>query len=446
MRVVVVGQGYVGLTAATALAADGHDVVGVECDETRLQALRASAAPIYEPGLQELLADVVARGALTFAGSVAEVRAPVDAAIVAVGSPPSPGGGADLRFVRAAVDDVAALSPPPAVVMVKSTIPPGTSGELVARAPAPAALRARYVHSPEFLNQGVALDEWRNPARVVVGLWNESLIEPLRDLYRGVTGPWVVTTPVNAEMIKYASNAFIAARTSFASEIANACEHLGADVDEVLLGAGLDPRIGNESWKLGLGFGDSCLAKDVAALTFTSTAAGYPMRLLETVLAVNGAQRLRPVRTVRDALETAESDAPVAVLGLNNEPHSDDMRYAASLVLVPELQKVAADVRVWDPLLSAVEAEATFPGVTPCESLVDALTGAGVALVLTEFDDVTSADWTALASVMTEPGLVVDAKNCLSPAAVMEAGLAYRGVGRSTGRAAGSIVLPPAPV
>lgn len=446
MRVVVVGQGYVGLTAATALAADGHEVVGVECDGHRLRALRAAAAPLYEPGLQQLLADVTARGALTFEASVADVDAPVDAVVVAVGSPPSPSGAADLRFVRAAVDDVARLSPLPDVVMVKSTIPPGTSGELVARSPRPAALRSRYVHSPEFLNQGTALEEWRNPARVVVGLWEEALVEPLRDLYRGVTGPWVVTTPVNAEMIKYASNAYLATRISFANELANACERLGADVGEVLLGAGLDPRIGGDWWRPGIGYGDSCLAKDLAALTYTSTAAGCQMRLLEAVQAVNVAQRLKPVRVVRDAIEAAETAAPVAVLGLNNEPHSDDMRYAASLVLVPELRRLG-DVRVWDPLLPERDVESLFPGVTRCESVEDAVSGAGVAVVLTEFDDVVRADWPSLAAVMTEPALVVDAKNCLEPAAVMDAGLAYRGVGRSTDRVADRrIVLPPTPV
>lgn len=197
---------------------------------------------------------------------------------------------------------------------------------------------------------------------------------------------------------------------------------------------------------MGIGYGDSCLAKDTAALTFTATAAGYPMRLLEAVQAVNIAQRIRPVRVVRDALEAAESAAPVAVLGLNNEPHSDDMRYAASLVLVPELHRLA-DVRVWDPVLPARDVAMLFPGVTRCETVEDALAGAGVVVVLTQFDDVVRADWAALAPTMAEPGLVLDVKNCLEPAAVMDAGLAYRGVGRSTGRGSTRrIVLPPAPV
>jgi len=306
MRVAVVGQGYVGLTASTGLAKVGHDVIGVERDPERLAALQSGRPPLFEPGLEELLHEVVGSGQLSFAGSVGDVSGPVDAVAMAVATPPLPSGGSDLSQMSRAMQEILAMSPLPEMIMVKSTIPPGASRQYLAeRCETSASLRDRYVYSPEFLSQGTALREWRSPSRVVVGLWNRALLSQVKDLYRGVSGPWVVTSPTNAEMIKYASNAFLATKTSFIDEIANLCERVGAGIEPVIEGMKLDPRIGESYWKVGCGYGDSCLSKDVRALMHWSNAHGYTMRLLEAVEAVNDAQRLKPLWLARQALASA---------------------------------------------------------------------------------------------------------------------------------------------
>jgi UDPglucose 6-dehydrogenase len=425
VRVAVVGQGYVGLTASTGLASAGHDVVGVECAPDRLEALRNGRAPFYEPGLAELLERVVATGRLAFARSLAEVDGHVSAVVVAVATPTDPEGSCDLTQVDCVLEDVLGRPEPPELVVLKSTVPPGTSEERMKR-----PIAARYVYSPEFLNQGNAVEEWRRPARVVAGLWNEELLPALRELFRGVEGPWVVTTPTDAEMIKYASNAFLATRTSFINEVANLCDRVGADVARVVEGIGLDPRIGSLHWFVGCGYGDSCLSKDVQALIHRAGLSGYSPRLLQAVQDVNSTQRLRPLRLVRAAVDGSPGEPALAVLGLAFEPHSDDVRYAPSRLLVPEFLELVQDVRVWDPLLPSREIARLFPGTTACPSVEDAVRGAGVVLALTEYPEVRRAEWAALAPTIVSPRLVVDAKNCLDAAAVLDAGLDYRGLGR----------------
>jgi UDPglucose 6-dehydrogenase len=430
VRVAVVGQGYLGLTTATCLAEAGHDVIGVESDPIRLAALAAGKAPIYEPGLQDLLASVGRSGQLRFARTVKEVNGPVDVVVVAVGSPPRPSGEADLRQVTAAVRETLTLSPPPHLIIAKSTILPGTSRGWLASDWA-RELPSHYVYSPEFLNQGNALADWRTPTRIVVGLWNQALLDDLRELYRGVAGRWVVTTPTNAEAIKYASNAFLATRISFANEIAGWCERVGADVDDVLYGAGLDPRIGSALLRPGIGYGGSCLPKDVQALVRHSRTSGCTMPLLEAVQAVNEAARQRLLGVLRDALGVTCAPCPViAVLGLTYEPDSDDMRDAPSLAVVPELCRVAAEVRVWDPLLPAAEVARLFPEVCRGSSLGMTVEGAEVIVVLTEYPQIVRADWASVAALATPSALVLDAKNCLDPGVVTGAGFGYWGVGR----------------
>jgi UDPglucose 6-dehydrogenase len=432
LRVMVVGQGYVGLTASTGLAAAGHDVVGVEQDPARHAALQQARCPVYEPGLQQLLAGVVNDGKLTFARQVRGCRGTFDVAIIAVASPPLPSGGADIRQVEAAVSEVLALDPPPAVIITKSTIPPGTSRALVARSPHSATLRQAYAHCPEFLNQGTAVIDWQFPSRVVVGLWNQALVALLRDLFRGVNGPWVVSHPTDAEVVKYASNAFLAVKISFANEVANYCDAVAAGIDVVVEGLQLDPRMAAAFWRPGLGYGDSCLPKDVAALIQHGASLGYPMRLLESVQAVNATQCLRPVGLAREWIRghPQQVHPTVAVLGLVYEPHSDDMRAAPSIRIVPELQQLAQNVRVWDGVLPAPDVMTMFPGVTPAESPELAVCGADIVVVLTEFEQVTCLDWSAAAVTMGPEAVIIDGKNCLDADQIRAVGLAYRGVGR----------------
>jgi UDPglucose 6-dehydrogenase len=428
----VVGQGYVGLTASTGLAAAGHDVVGVEQDPARYGALQRSVCPVYEPGLQELLSSVVYNGKLTFARQVRDCKGAFSVAIIAVASPPLPSGGADIRHVEAAMGEVLATGSPPAAVITKSTIPPGTSRALVARSPHSAVLRQAYAHCPEFLNQGTAVVDWRLPSRVVVGLWNPGLIPLLGELFRGVSAPWIVSHPTDAEVVKYASNAFLAVKISFANEMANYCDVVAANIDVVIEGLQLDPRMAAAFWRPGLGYGDSCLPKDVTALIQHGASLGYPMRLLESVQAVNATQRLRPVALAKEWVrEHPQWVRPtIAVLGLAYEPHSDDMRAAPSVQVVSELQQLAEDVRVWDGILSAPAVLAMFPGVALSESPELAMRGADIVVVLTEFEQITSLDWSAAAAKLGPDAVIIDGKNCLDAGQVRSAGLAYQGVGR----------------
>src|SRR5262249_36448333 len=371
-------------------------------------------------------------GKLTFIQQVCDCPKPAEAAVIAVASPSLSSGGADVREVEAAVHDVLALDPLPGAIITKSTIPPTTSSTLVARFAHSAILRQLYVHCPEFLSQGTAVADWRYPSRLVVGLWNHGLMSLLQELFQEVDGPWVVGHPTEAEVIKYASNAFLATKISFANEIANYCDRVSASIDVVVDGLQLDTRMATGFWRPGLGYGDSCLPKDVAAFVQHAASVGYPMRLLESVQAVNATQRLRPVGVAREWVrEHAAQPAPsVAVLGLVYEPHSDDVRAAPSIEIVPELQQLSNDVRVWDPLLPDHRIRALFPNVTLSASPELALRGAHIVVVLAEFEQVMSLNWAAAAATLGPSAIVIDGKNCLDGGRVRCAGLEYRGVGR----------------
>ncbi len=429
MRIAVVGQGYVGVTAAACLAEAGHHVVGIESDLGRLRLLRHGRPPVYEPGLAELLGATMRSGRLTFRASLSGIAVPMDAAIIAVGSPPLPSGGADLRQVTTAIADVAAMRPAPRLILVKSTVPPGTSERLLAEADPALDLARRYVVSPEFLALGSALRDWRTPSRIVVGLHEQALMPELRELYRGIDAPWVVTDPTTAEMAKYASNAFLATKISFMNEIANLCEEVGGNVDDVAFGMSLDPRIGRGYLRPGVGYGGSCFPKDTRALAHLSNLAGHAMPLLDAVITVNNAQRLRVVRAVRAGLR--EPGGVVAVLGLAFKPGTDDVREAPSLTVIPELASLGFDVRAWDPVVDPRAAARALPGIARAETLEAALAGASAAVVLTEWQEIRDAPWEQLVPTMRPPRLVVDGRNCLDAARLRALTDAYRGVGRS---------------
>lgn len=429
MRVAVVGQGYVGLTAATCLAEEGHQVTGVESDASRLRALLEGRSPIYEPGLQSLMDATTATGGLKFAETLSSAGGPPDAVIVAVGTPPLASGQPDLSQVRAALTEVTHLDPLPGLVVLKSTVPPGTSARWLA---GPGErLTGRYVYNPEFLNQGSALDDWRSPARLVVGLADNTLLPALQELFASVSAPWLITDPTSAETIKYASNIFLATKISFANEVASLCEAVGACVDDVVHGAALDPRIGPDFLRVGIGYGDSCLPKDTQALAYWSRVTGQPMPLLRAVIEVNTAQRLRVIRMIQEHLGDLLAHQPgIAVLGLQYEPASDDVRDAPSRTIVPELQALGAQVRVWDPGLHRPVIDSMFPAAEYHATITGAVTGAAAAIVLTEWPQVREAPWAKLTGRMAEPRLVIDAKNFLVPADVASQGLLYRGIGR----------------
>ncbi|MFF5701402.1 UDP-glucose dehydrogenase family protein [Streptomyces sp. NPDC012794] len=442
MRVAVVGQGYVGLTAALGLAAKKHQVIGVEADPRRLRLLTEGEVPFEERGFGALLAEARGAGTLAFAGALSALRDPLDAVLIAVGSPPTATGRPDLGQVRAALADVLALTTLPGLVVVKSTVPPGTSADWLA-APDAEPLRTRYVYSPEFLSQGRAAEDWNHPARIVAGLAEPGLLDQVRELYRGIDAPWVVTDPTTAETVKYAANAFLATKVSFVGDLITLCEGTGADIDDVLTGAGLDPRIGPAFLRAEAGYAGSCLPKDTLALRYWSRLAGHPLPVIEAVIAANRAQVLRPVRLVRDHLgpvPLAGDGAVVAVLGLRYQAWTDDLRDAPSMTIVPELRALAGTVRIWEPSVPAAEITGLFPGTQPAADLTEALDGAAAAVVLTDWPQVTAAEWATHGRRMAAPRLLVDTKNCLPPAAVAHTGIRYLSMGprRSDGRSGSS--------
>lgn len=425
MRIAVVGQGYVGLTGAVSMALQGHQVTGVERDPERLRMLERGEAPVFEPGLPEQLAQ--ASGRMTFAPEVGEAHRsfPFDLVMITVGTPPGPTGGADLSQVEAAVDEATRLLPPPYVVL-KSTVPPGTSDMLLQAHP---ELRDRFAYNPEFLNQGSALTDWLSPARVVVGVYAKEMRVVLQRLYPQMSCPWVVTTPSSAEMTKYASNVFLATKICFANEMARLCDRPGMDIDDVLRGVGFDPRIGHAFLQPGLGYGDSCLPKDTAALAHWAAVRGVPTPLLDATIQVNTDQPGMVAAILREMLAETPVRPRIAVLGVRYEPWSDDLRAAPSLKIIPGLVEAGASVRVWDPALSAAGLMELFPGTTPCDDLKTAVDDAHAVLVLTEWPDIIEADWADLAGRLAAPCVVVDGKNCLLPDRMAGLPLLYRSIG-----------------
>ncbi|WP_049717528.1 nucleotide sugar dehydrogenase [Streptomyces caatingaensis] len=425
------GQGYVGLTAALGLAEQGHRVTGVESDPARLAALEDRRIPFDEPGMDGLLDRLLAGGGLRFAATLATAGPGPDAVVVAVGSPPTPTGRPDLRHVHAALAQVAALDPAPSLVMVKSTVPPGTSATWLAGARG-APLRDRYVYSPEFLNQGAALEDWRHPARLVAGLSGPGPLPLVRELYRGVEAPWVVTDPTSAEVIKYAGNAFLATKVSFAADLVTLCEGTGADIDAVLTGTGLDPRIGPAFLRAEAGYAGSCLPKDTRALAHWARLTGHHLPVVDAVATSHQTQLLRPVRILTEHLGAARllaGETTVAVLGLRYQTWTDDLRDAPCQTLLPELAASGARLRVWEPSLTPERITALFPVAEVAPGPDRALAGAAAALVLTDWPELLGADWSALARLMRPPRLLVDTKNCLPPAALTATGLVYRSMG-----------------
>ncbi|MEV8309721.1 UDP-glucose/GDP-mannose dehydrogenase family protein [Streptomyces flavidovirens] len=427
MRVAVVGQGYVGLTGAVALALQGHSVTGVEQDPGRLRILNAGEAPVFEPGLPQQLTAALATGRLRFVGGLAEChrRTPFDIVLITVGTPPRPDGAADLSQVTSVLEQIGNLLPVPRVVL-KSTVPPGTSSRLADAHP---WLRERYAYNPEFLNQGSALEDWAAPARIVAGTWSRDSERALRELYAGVASPWVATTPTSAEMIKYASNAFLAMKISFSNEIARMCCGPDVDVDRVLQGVGYDPRIGHAFLQPGLGYGDSCLPKDTAALAHWAGSVGIPAPLLRATIAVNDAQAGLALQMLRTELGAALRDATIAVLGVRYEPWSDDLRAAPSRTVVPAILGEAARVRVWDPATGPAAVAALFPAADPAPDLFGAVSGAHAVVLLTEWPQAIEADWPLLVSRLAEPRLLIDGKNCLPPERMAGLPVRYRSIG-----------------
>ncbi len=431
--IAVIGTGYVGLVTAAGFAELGNEVWCVDIDADKIARLERGEVPIYEPGLAESIASN--RERLHFSTELAPALEHARLLFVAVGTPPTYSGDADLSAVRAVVDAM-----PPSdrhALVMKSTVPVGTGAAIKRTFAERGKDGFRYASCPEFLKEGTALADFRAPDRVVVGDDGDWAGDAVVDLYAPLEAPLVRTDVASAEMIKMASNAFLATKISFINEIANVCEETGADVLEVAKGMGLDERIGRHFLRPGIGFGGSCFPKDVNALKQLAGNSGYHFQLLTAVIEVNELQKRRVISKLQKHLGSLVGKT-VALLGVAFKPDTDDMREASSLVLAARLQADGATVRAYDPIAEQ-EARRLMPGVDFASSALDALEGADAVVLVTEWPEFKQLDWAAAAQRM-RGRLVIDGRNALDADAARAAGFSFEGIGRASDRAAAAVV------
>ncbi len=433
MHITMIGTGYVGLVSGACFAEFGPTVTCVDLDEGKIARLNAGEIPIYEPGLDDLVARGVAAGRLSFTTDLAAAVAQADAVFIAVGTPSRRGDGhADLRYVEAAAADIARALTGYTVVVNKSTVPVGT-GRRVAQIIREVRPEADFdvASNPEFLREGSAIGDFMRPDRVVIGAESERAQAVMRELYRPLylsETPIVMTSLETAELTKYAANAFLATKITFINEIADLCEKVGADVQAVARGMGLDNRIGKKFLHAGPGYGGSCFPKDTLALVRTAQEAGAPVRIVETVVQVNDRRKGVMASRVMAAAGGSVRGKTIGVLGVAFKPNTDDMRDAPSLAIIPALQDAGATVRAFDPAAMR-EAAHQLPGVHWCRDAYDAAEGADVLVLITEWNEFRALDLARLGTLM-RARVLVDLRNVYRPEDVRAAGFAYSSIGR----------------
>jgi UDPglucose 6-dehydrogenase len=422
-RVAVFGAGYVGLVTGACFADLGHEVVVRDILADRIEALRRGEVPIYEPGLDELLQRNADR--LRFTTDVTEAVDGAEFVYVAVGTPPTYSGDADLSAVWTVIDELPEVDRR-VIVAMKSTVPVGTGEKIRHRLDERGLRHVGYVSNPEFTAEGTALRDFMHPDRTVIGAFDRADGDAVAELHRGIDAPIVRCDVASAEMIKLAANAFLTTRISFINEIANVCELVGADVNEVAHGVGLDHRLGPHFLRAGVGFGGSCFPKDITALKQLAGNSGYHFQLLSAVIEVNELQKRRVIGKLQQHLGRLRGKR-IALLGLAFKPHTDDTREAPSLVLAGRLLAEGAEVRAWDP----VATPDGLPGVTQVATIEAALADADAAVLVTEWPQLADVDWAEMSRTMRTP-VFVDGRNMLDPEAMRAAGFAYEGIGRAT--------------
>ena len=436
MRVTMIGAGYVGLVSGACFADFGHDVVCVDKDPGKIERLKQGVMPIYEPGLAELVASNVKEGRLSFTLDGRTAIAAADAVFIAVGTPSRRGDGhADLSYVYTAAKEIAECMSDFTVVVTKSTVPVGTGDEVeeIIRKTRPEADFAA-VSNPEFLREGAAINDFKRPDRIVVGTDNERAREVMRQLYRPLflnETPMLFTERRTSELIKYAANAFLAVKITFINEMADLCEKVGANVQDVSRGIGLDNRIGKKFLHAGPGYGGSCFPKDTLALTKTATDNGSPVRIVDTVVEVNAARKKAMAQRVINAVGGSVKGKTIGVLGLAFKPNTDDMRDAPSLDIIPALQAAGARIKAYDPE-SMHEAGKTLTEVDFCDGPYHAIDGSDAMVLITEWDQFRALDLDRVKKLLKSP-VVVDMRNVYQPADMKNRGFSYFSIGRPTG-------------
>ena len=434
MRVAMVGTGYVGLVSGACIADFGHQVTCVDKDTAKIAALNAGEIPIYEPGLKDLVQSNVSQGRLSFTATLSEALQEVDAVFIAVGTPSRRGDGhADLSYVYQAAREIAAELKRFTVVITKSTVPVGTGDEVerIIREMRP-DLDVAVVSNPEFLREGAAIHDFKHPDRIVIGAEDERAKKIVAGIYRPLSlnqAPILFTGRRTAELIKYAANAFLATKISFINEIADLCEKIGADVQEVARGIGLDNRIGSKFLHAGPGFGGSCFPKDVRALIKTAQDYDIPMRILEAVETVNDTRKRAMARKVSSSFAGVVRGKTIAILGLTFKPNTDDMREAPSIPLITALQDMGAKVRVYDPI-GMEQAKQMLLNVTYCQGPYDCVEEADAAVIVTEWEQFRALDLERVKNLMACP-VIVDLRNIYNPEDMKKQGFAYACVGRA---------------
>ena len=434
MRITMIGSGYVGLVSGACFSDFGHDVVCVDKDASKIEALKAGRMPIYEPGLDALVAANVSAGRLTFTTELAPAVAGADAIFIAVGTPSRRGDGhADLTYVFEAAREIAGAVTGPVVIVTKSTVPVGTGDrveEIIAEQGT--GHEVAVVSNPEFLREGAAISDFKRPDRIVIGTDDARARDVMREIYRPLylnESPILFTGRRTAELIKYAANAFLATKITFINEIADLCEAVGANVQDVSRGIGLDNRIGAKFLHAGPGYGGSCFPKDTLALLKTAEDYESPVRIVEAVVKVNDTRKRAMGRKVIAALGGDAKGKTVAILGLTFKPNTDDMRDAPSIAIVQSLLDAGATIRAYDPE-GMQHAKAIMPEITLAADAYDAARGADVVAIVTEWDIFRALDLKRLAETMAAP-VMVDLRNIYPPAEAKRAGFTYSSIGRA---------------
>ena len=433
MRIAMIGTGYVGLVSGACFSDFGHHVICVDKDHAKIEALERGVMPIFEPGLEQLVSRNVRGGRLSFTTDLPAGVADADAIFIAVGTPSRRGDGhADLSYVFGATEEIAKALTKPAVVVTKSTVPVGTGDEVerIIGETAPEA-QAWVVSNPEFLREGAAIDDFKRPDRIVVGTDSPEAAEIMREVYRPLylnKAPLIFTSRRTAELIKYAANAFLATKITFINEVADLCEAVGADVQDVARGIGLDNRIGPKFLHAGPGYGGSCFPKDTIALLKTAEDNQAPLRIVESVVKVNDQRKRAMGRKVVQALGGEARGKTVALLGLTFKPNTDDMRDAPSISIVQALQDAGASVRGYDPE-GIEQARPLLPGVEFFADPYLAAENADAVVLVTEWDVLRALDLKRIARTMAQP-ILVDLRSIYPPQDVEAAGLRWFGIGR----------------